>query len=137
MGRPDGCPVPGLPKTRGLSLLPPWAIVKGRMLRETLKAASVAIRHQNWDDVTRFNSKASPQALEMLGWATNRPASAPHGALAQRGDLFLFGGTGCCGNRWPAPAGGWYPIAAVWRIPRRGKGKSSRPRLVAVVMDWY
>jgi hypothetical protein len=103
----------------------------------TAAAQAAGIKRNNWADVARFNAKASPMAREMLEWATNRPARAAHGALAQRGDLFLFGGTGMCGNQWSAGAGGWYPTAAVWRIPRRGKGQAARPKLVAVKMDWY
>jgi len=100
-------------------------------------ATAAGIQRHSWSDVAKFNAAACARAQRMLGWATNREQSAPHGALAQLGDLFLFGGTGSCGNRWPAGAGGWYPIAAVWRIPRRGKGRSARPQLVAVNMDWY
>lgn len=100
-------------------------------------AATAGIRRNRWEDVVKFNKSAPSEARRILEWATNRPAKALHGALAQQGDLFLFGGTGMCGNRWEAGAGGWYPTAAVWRIPRRGKGRSARPKLVAVKMDWY
>jgi|APGre2960657373_1045057.scaffolds.fasta_scaffold37558_8 hypothetical protein len=98
-------------------------------------ATAAGIRRNRWEDVAKFNAAAPENAREMLEWATNRPAKAAHGALAQRGDLFLFGGTGMCGNRWER--GSWYPIAAVWRIPRRGKGREGRPKLIAVKMDWY
>jgi hypothetical protein len=103
----------------------------------TAAAAAAGIRKNNWADVARFNATAPTEAREMLEWATNRPAKSTHGALAQRGNLFLFGGTGMCGNKWEAGSGGWYPTAAVWRMPRRGKGRSARPMLVAVKMDWY
>jgi len=100
-------------------------------------ATAAGIRRNRWEDVAKFNAAAPVEAREMLEWATNRPAASTHGSLAQRGDLFLFGGTGRCGNQWEAGAGGWYPTAAVWRIPRRGKGRSGRPKLIAVKMDWY
>lgn len=96
--------------------------------------AQAGIRRDNWDDVAKLNAKASEQARTMLEFATNRGTNplVNKGALAQRGDLFLFGGTGNCGNKWSAGAGGWYPIAAVIRWDKRGG-----PKLVAVKMDWY
>lgn len=96
--------------------------------------AQAGIRRNNWDDVAAFNKAANENARSMLEWATNRGTKplVNKGAIAQRGDLFLFGGTGNCGNKWSATSGGWYPIAAVIRWDKRGG-----PKLVAVKMDWY
>lgn len=95
-------------------------------------AAMAGIRRNNWDDVKVFNDKAPEQARALLQFATNVPVLVAKGAVAQKGEFFLYGGTGQCGNKWSAPSGGWYPIAAVVRYD-----ENDQPQLVAVKMDWY
>jgi len=85
----------------------------------------------DWNAVGVFN-RQRPEALALLGKATNVRRLGPDGECVRRGDLCLFGGTGQCGNKWNAPSGGWYPVAAVVKLGKRGK-----PRLLAVALDWY
>lgn len=110
----------------------PNKITKMSITQQWIAAEVAKAGLKTWDDVSRFNQRSSAEAQEMLSWGTNVVPRGPGGALNQRGDLYHFGGTGQCGNKWSAKSGGWYPIAAVIRCGKRGG-----PKLVAVKMDWY
>lgn len=111
--------------------------MKARITIKTLTAlirAAGLSEKGDWSAVKAWNNAhATASELRALrSWSTNTPKLRGDMSLLKVSHrTFLFGGTGNCGNRWPAPAGGWYPTAAVIRF---GRGL---PKLVAATMDWY
>lgn len=71
------------------------------------------------------------QTVQMLATNTSKLRRDGTSTLKVEHRTYLFGGTGSCGNCWPAGSGSWYPTAMLVRF---GKGL---PKLVAVIGSSY